>query len=152
MPFEKWLAQEKYDEADRRVQGEPAAASDNAEREESDVRRKHDSVDASEVAEAARAIRCAAIEISAHRNVELHVREARIEKRGGDTWLALKTDGGDVAVLTEGGSGRASHQEEGQAHLGRLADACGVAINEPEDLRGCTFMIADGTFAAAEAV
>jgi hypothetical protein len=148
MPFEKWLAQEKYDEADRRVRQELAAANDSAEQEDADVRRKRDGVDASKVAEAARAISRAAIQISAPCNVPLMVHGAITEKRGGDTWLNLETNKGSVAILIEGSS--PFLQEAGQAHLMRLADACGLSdVSDSGEFHGRTFMIARGTFAAA---
>jgi hypothetical protein len=148
MPLEKWLAAEKYDEADRSGRQSTVAALEEEpdHEEEVAVGRKRDSVDAAQAAEDARAVRRAAIEIHAPRNVPLTVMDAHLEQRSDGTWLMLKTDRGDVAVLVEGGTGRAAEQEEGQAHLGRLADACGIKISEPEDLCGKTFMMVDDTF------
>jgi hypothetical protein len=143
MPLERWLQQERYDEADRSVRPRPTAANDNVE--DNDMRRKA-TRDPAEAAEAARAIDRAAIEIDAPRNVPLTVRDATTDKREGDTWLVLNTDGGRVAILLEGND--ATKQEAGQAHLGRLADACGVEVEEPADVVGRTFVFDGDTFAA----
>jgi hypothetical protein len=154
MPLEKWLEQERYDEADRNVKPREARVErleEDHTQEDGDVRRKSEGVDAAQAAEDARAIRRAAIELHVEPGAPLTVMMAELKKRGEDTWLALKTDGGNVALVVEGGTGHDSLQEEGQAHLARLADACGIAINEPADLCGKRFMVIGDTFAAPTA-
>lgn len=150
MPLEKWLEQERYDEADRSVKPHApraAALEEGPDEEDADVRRKRDSVDAASAAEAAYRVQRAAVDIRAPANMPLTVLDSAAETRGADTWLALKTDGGDVAVLVEGGSGKVAEQEAGQAHLMRLADACGLSeIIDGSEFHGRTFMIAHGSF------
>jgi hypothetical protein len=141
MPLEKWLAAEKYDEADRSTK--PASMPE--QREETDVRKQRtDGEDAAESAEAWSALRRAAIQIDAPHGVEMTVLKSALEARGGDTWLVMATDRGNVAIPTE--AANASIQQEGQAHLARLADSCGVEINDAADLVGQTFTIVGDTF------
>jgi hypothetical protein len=142
MPLQKLLAAEKYDEADRgvRPKAEPPELA-----EEDEMGRRRSNTDAAEAAEHDRKLSGAAIEISVPRGVSLTVMSSCVEQRAGDKWLILDTDGGRVAVLTE--AGRANLQEAGQAHLGRLAHACGVSeIDRGEELHGCAFAIVGGTF------
>lgn len=145
MPLEKWLAAEKYDEADRSVR--PKAEPPELAEEDDMGRRRSSTVDAAEAAEHDRKLSGAAIEISVPSGVPLTVVSTAVEKRGGDTWMALQTDRGRVAVLVEGSN--APLQDAGQEHLQRLAYACGVdAIDDPAELHGTSFMIALSTFAA----
>ncbi|WP_339033796.1 hypothetical protein WHZ78_18470 [Bradyrhizobium symbiodeficiens] len=144
MPLEKWLASEKYDEADRSVR--PRAEAPEPAEEGEMVRRRSSTVDATEAAEHERKLSGAAIEISVPRGVPLTVANAWAEVRQDGRWLVLDTDGGRVAVLTE--AARADLQDAGQEHLMRLACACDVAIDDPAELLGKSFIIARDTFAA----
>ncbi|UFW82872.1 hypothetical protein BjapCC829_23065 [Bradyrhizobium barranii] len=145
MPLEKWLAAEKYDEADRSVR--PKAEAPKLDEEGEMGRRRSNAVDAAEAAEHDRKIRGAAIEISVPRGVPLTVVSSAVEKRDDDTWLAIQTDHGLVAILLEGRD--AASQEAGQAHLGRLTTACGIRdIDDSSDLHGKVFMVVGDTFAA----
>ncbi|MGY3111125.1 hypothetical protein ACVWW7_007752 [Bradyrhizobium sp. LM6.9] len=145
MPLEKWLAAEKYDEADRSVR--PKAEPPELAEEDDMGRRRSSTVDAAEAAEHDRKLSGAAIEISVPPGVPLTVVSTAVERRGGDTWMALQTDHGRVAVLVEGSN--APIQDAGQEHLRRLAYACGVdTIGDPAELHGTSFMITRGTFAA----
>lgn len=146
MPLEKWLAAEKYDEADRSVRPKAEAEQPELAEEDDMGRRRSSSVDAAEAAEHDRKLSGAAIEINVPRGVPLTVVSSAVEKRGGDTWMAVQTDRGRVAVLCEGGN--APLQDAGQEHLRRLAYACDVTIDDPAVLLGKSFMIARGTFAA----
>ncbi|MCK1544010.1 hypothetical protein IVB12_19115 [Bradyrhizobium sp. 179] len=110
------------------------------------MRKKH-VPDHAAIAEAARALRQSAIEYDVPRGVPLTVVSSAVERRGDDTWMALQTDRGRVAVLVEGSN--APLQDAGQAHLDQLTTACGIgAINDSLDLHGKSFMIARDTFAA----
>lgn len=151
MPLEKWLEQERYDEADRSTKPKPRAEASVAEPMEVEVRKKRTDVDdATESAERVRALQRSTIEVEAPRNTPLTVVDTAVEQRGGDTWLSITTSGGRIAVLLEGV--RSELQEEGQAHLGRMMNACGVAeIDDGAELHGCTFAIVGETFAAVEA-
>ncbi|MBR0903363.1 hypothetical protein [Bradyrhizobium liaoningense] len=148
MPLEKWLAAEKFDEADRSVKAKvaPTRTTDDADDEEEvDVRRKQ-GPDHFAIAEAARRIRQSAIEYDVPSGVLLTIVDSAVVARGGDSWLELQTDQGGVAVLLEGHS--ASLQEAGQEHFGRLCSACRVnEVNDSSDLHGRSFMIVRGTFA-----
>lgn len=149
MPLEKWLAAEKYDEADRSVKARAArarnAADDEDDEEEVDVRKKH-VPDHFAIAEAARRVRQSAIEYDVPHGVPVTIIDSAVVARDGDRWLELQTDRGGVAVLLEGHS--ASLQEAGQEHFGRLCDACRVnEVNDSSDLHGRSFMIVRGTFA-----
>ncbi|UPJ69870.1 hypothetical protein [Bradyrhizobium sp. 187] len=136
---------QRYDEADRSVR--PKAEPPELAEEDDMGRRRSSTVDAAEAAEHDRKLSGAAIEISVPSGVPLTVVSTAVEKRGGDTWMALQTDRGRVAVLVEGSN--APLQDAGQEHLQRLAYACGVdAINDPAELHGTSFMIALSTFAA----
>ncbi|MCP1915685.1 hypothetical protein J2R96_008165 [Bradyrhizobium elkanii] len=149
MPLEKWLTAEKYDEADRSVKpkAKPDEYPDQYPDEEAEVPRRATTSASAEIAERGRRIERSAIEIAVPRSIPLTVSDSAVERRGDDTWLALATDRGSVAVMLEGASPHL--QEAGQAHFGRLTDACGMdEIEDPAELIGKTFMIADGTFAA----
>jgi hypothetical protein len=100
MPLERWLDAEKFDEADRSMRPSCSAPKRFTEEpEDAEVRRKRtDGEDAAEAAEAWSAIRRAAIEIDVPRNTSLTVRDATIEDRDGDTWLAMMTDVGTRGV------------------------------------------------------
>lgn len=145
MPFEKWLASEKWDEADRRTVVAKPANDDVEVDEDEDSVRKKSAGDNFASAERLKARRRAAVAIDAPHGVVLTVTGAATESRGADTWLAIQTAQGSVAVLFE--AVEPHLQEEGQRHLTRLVDACGVEINEPQDLIGREFIISDGSFA-----
>jgi hypothetical protein len=148
MPLERWLAAEKYDEADRSVRRKPTETPDDME--EIEMRRKPTDADwAAESAKHERELRRSTIEIEVAREKPLTVIDSAIELRGSDKWLTLSTTRGRVAVLLEGA--RFDMQEEGRAHFARLQDACGVSqVNDSADLNGCSFKISDGTFAAVQ--
>ncbi|MDE5459832.1 hypothetical protein [Bradyrhizobium sp. CSS354] len=147
MPLEKWLASEKYDEADRSVR--PRAEAPEPAEEGDMGRRRSNTVDAAEAAEHERKVSGAAIEISVPRGVPLTVVSSVEVARGGDRWLEMQTDRGRVAVLTQGSN--ASLQDAGQEHLMRLTIACGD-FDDPAELHGKSFMIARDTFAAVPEV
>lgn len=146
MPLEKWLAAEKWDEADRRtVVAKPANDDVEVDEDEDSVRKKSAGDDFAS-AERLKARRRAAVAIDAPHGVVLTVTGAATESRGADTWLAIQTTRGSVAVLVEATDPYL--QEEGQRHLARLTDACGGEINEPQDIIGREFVISDASFVA----
>ncbi|KYK47280.1 hypothetical protein A1D31_31425 [Bradyrhizobium liaoningense] len=150
MPLEKWLEQERYDEADRSVNARTAPTTDEkaaeAEEEVGDVRRKQ-GPDHFAIAEAARRARQSAIEFDVPRGMLVTIVDSAVVARGADRWLELQTDRGGVAVLLEGHI--EAIQAEGQAHLGRLASACGIdEIDDSSELHGKSFIIDRDTFVA----
>ncbi|WP_338688653.1 hypothetical protein V5279_24385 [Bradyrhizobium sp. 26S5] len=140
MPLEKWLAAEKYDEADRTVR--PTAKPPELDEEGEVARRRDSTFDATEAAERARRIQRSAIEIAVPRRVPLIVVSSALESRDEGTWLEMQTDHGRVAVLLEGRD--AATQEAGQAHFGRLTAACGInEIDDSAELHGKPFMVVE---------
>ncbi|TGN80497.1 hypothetical protein EOW77_0028145 [Bradyrhizobium yuanmingense] len=147
MPLEKWLEQERYDEADRSMKARvaPTSTAGDGDDEEPDVRKKH-ATDYAEIAEAERRLRQSALQYDVPPGVLVTIIDTVMIAAGNDLWLQVETDRGSVAVLLEAQS--ASLQEAGQEHFGRLCDACGVSeVNNSSDLHGKSFMIVRGTFA-----
>ncbi|WP_157158541.1 hypothetical protein [Bradyrhizobium sp. WSM1253] len=134
---------QRYDEADR---GERSRAEAPEPAEDGEMgRRRSSTVDAAEAAEHERKLSGTAIEIGVPRGVSVTIVSSAVVSRGDDTWLELKTNRGDVALLIEGH--REALQEAGQAHLMRLTIACGN-FDDSAELHGKSFMIARDTFAA----
>ncbi|MCK1379585.1 hypothetical protein IVB33_18890, partial [Bradyrhizobium sp. 24] len=145
MPLEKWLAAEKYDEADRSVK--PKAEAPELDEEGQLARRRSNAIDAAQAAEHDRKLSGAAIEIGVPRGVLLTILSAAEERRGDETWLEMQTAQGRVAILIEGSN--ALLQDAGQAHLNQLTEACGLGtINDAAELHGKSFMVVGDTFAA----
>jgi hypothetical protein len=152
MPLEKWLAAEKYDEADRSVRPRakplrPDEYPDEYQDEGDDVPKRTSATASTEIAEYARKIQRSAIEIDVPRGVPLTVMASAVESRDGDKWLEMQTDHGRVAVLLEGYN--EALQRAGQAHFNLLTAACGLGeVNDSGDLHGKPFMVVGDTFAA----
>ncbi|MGY4428268.1 hypothetical protein ACVWWO_000745 [Bradyrhizobium sp. F1.13.1] len=136
---------QRYDEADRSVR--PGAKAPEPAEEGEMGRRRSSTIDAAEAAEHERKLSAAAIEIGVPRGASVTIVSSAVVSRGDDTWLELKTNRGDVAVLIEGPN--EAIQAEGQEHLGRLCSACGFdKIGDSSDLHGKSFIVDRGTFFA----
>ncbi|SDC02632.1 hypothetical protein SAMN05216337_100157 [Bradyrhizobium brasilense] len=151
MPLEKWLAAEKYDEADRsvrpRAKPEPDEYPDEYQDEEVEVARRITASASAEIAEQRRRIERSAVEIAVPRNVSLIVVSSSVQERNGDKWMEMQTDQGRVAVLLEGRN--EALQRAGQDHFNLLSAACGLdGIEDSAELHGKSFMVVEGTFAA----
>lgn len=152
----RWLADEMYrkpaprgfQRVEKATKPKPRAnvPEDPEEEEAPDMGRRQDSGSyAAEMAERARRIRRAAIVIDAPRNKPLTVLDSATDERDGAKWLELDTSGGRIALVLEASS--SALQEEGQAHFGRLCDACGVSnVDNSSDLHGLSFMIVGDSF------
>lgn len=106
-------------------------------------------VNARLAAEYDRNISRATVRLEATSGVPLTVTGHAMQTDKDGTWLRLTTTGGSVAVLIEGA--KPEHQDAGQAHLGRLASACGIpSVEDGSEFHGRAFMIVDESFAAAD--
>lgn len=130
MPLEKWLASEKYDEADRRII--PKAA-----KQESDADVDH----AIASARADRVIKMKVIDVGVPLGEAVTVVSGSLEGDNGGRWLRLLTDKGPLGILLE--ASNIDLQQAGQKHLESLIYACGVDgdVDDADDFRGGTFMM-----------
>lgn len=133
MPLEKWLAAEKYDEADRQVQPKARVCKPEG-------REPSDADYAIESARAARSIERKAIDVGVPLNVPVTVVSDAVESAGGDKWLRLLTDKGSVGILLEANS--CERQQAGQMHFAQLTDACELTdVSDGAAFRGMSFMV-----------
>jgi hypothetical protein len=142
MPFEKWLASEKYDEADRQIQPKARVSIPAARVSKPEVRERIDSdvAIANESARAERSLERKALEVGVPLGVPVTVVSETVESNDGDKWLRLETDEGSLGILLEANS--CDLQQAGQKHFTKLTDACGlVDVSEAIAFHGMSFIV-----------
>jgi len=135
MPLEKWLTEERYDEADRKVSSrQPAPANDNRAAPTPKSAAKHVEIDHAEIIEKAADDRVIAFYL-----IEPATTDGAVEG----------VPAGVIEIVIESPDSR--KQEAGQVRLQSLAVACGCdGIDSVDSLDFHRFtLLADGTFRPA---
>lgn len=136
MPLEKWLAAEKYDEADRKVDPKPMAANDNV----ASKKVKEEEVKPSRsIPEPPRRIATRTDTIAS----------VALEHRNGDAEIVVRLSGGHHRRFAiESASEKA--QRAGQVELGQLGDIRGASIEDVSDLVGLSVRLVEFEDGSAE--
>ncbi|WP_217568825.1 hypothetical protein [Mesorhizobium sp. GbtcB19] len=108
MPLEKWLAEERYDEADRKVIRQPPPANDNRTTPAAKAAARHVEIERAEMTE----------NVAGDKVIVFHLIEP-----GTTDGVIEGAPSGILEIVIESNSSK--KQDEGQERLQRLAQACG---------------------------
>ena len=130
MPFEKWLEQERYDEADRAVQPKPKKASLETVTSEPSIHREQMAIPANDNNPAPRLVRI------------ISSRKEETERSRAAIFNAVAEDGETIEIYISYEHQWQWAQEAGQQNLVELARAVGIeAFEDTEDFHDIPFLL-----------
>ncbi|WP_298372902.1 hypothetical protein [uncultured Bradyrhizobium sp.] len=156
MPLEKWLAEERYDEADRRAAKPHASDHDDEEGDDMAKTTRADrhraEIDAAKRADAlAEQKRRESIRCQVPFGTTFVANASEFVQEDGTSRLILHTSHGEVSVILE--SPNSELQDAGQRHLSQLTTAAGLGeIDDSAELHGIPIVWTKKGFASAREV